>query len=165
MRRLVRWLVGVVAVVGLVAVGFWAGRTALEPPSDPLVEAAPVTYTVANGQVGRTLQFSAVAEWELEPVGVGAVRGVVTTVELDSTSSVGPGDILFTVDLRPVVVAEGVVPSFRDLSQGAKGADVAQLQVLLAGLGFYAGEVDGSFGTGVRTAVRGWQRLLCRGRC
>jgi peptidoglycan hydrolase-like protein with peptidoglycan-binding domain len=67
---------------------------------------------------------------------------------------------LFSVILRPVVVAVGAVPAFRDLSLNVRGPDVAQLQTLLTELGFHEGVVDGVFRVGTRTAVREWQSSL-----
>ena len=152
-------LVLLLAAVGLV--GFWAGRVALEPPSDPLaVDAGPVTYVVESGEVGRSLSFSAVAEWGLVPVGRNGAAGVVTSVEVDAGEVVEPGDVLYRVGLRPVVVAVGSVPMFRDLARGASGDDVVQLQGLLAGLGFYAGEPTGTLNAATESAVRAWQDSL-----
>jgi peptidoglycan hydrolase-like protein with peptidoglycan-binding domain len=149
----------VIALVG--AAGFWAGRVVLVPPEDPLEGGSePITYTVVEGRVGRSLQFATVAEWVLVPLAWNAAFGVVTSVDVSSGDEVGVGDVLYTVNLRPVVVAAGVVPAFRDLSQNATGADVAQLQRFLAELGFYLGEVDGVFRTSTRLAVRAWQESL-----
>ena len=65
--------------------------------------------------------------------------------------------MIYTVDLRPVVAAAGDVPPFRDLTLGARGADVAQLQRFLAVIGHDTGQADGVFDTAVKTAVRAWQ--------
>ena len=152
-------LVVLLAAVGLV--GFWAGRVALEPPEDPLaVDVGPVTYVVDSGEVGRSLSFSAVAEWGLVPVGRNGAVGVVTAVEVDAGELVESGDVLYTVGLRPVVVAVGSVPMFRDLGRGVSGDDVVQLQGLLAGLGFYAGEQTGTLDAATESAVRVWQESL-----
>jgi peptidoglycan hydrolase-like protein with peptidoglycan-binding domain len=159
--RIIRLVLALVLLALAGAAGFWAGRVVLVPPDDPLESGAePVTYTVAEGRVGRSLQFAAVAEWELRPLAWNAAIGVVTSVEVASGDEVGVGDILYAVNLRPVVVAEGVVPAFRDLALNASGADVAQLQALLAELGFYTGDLDGVFRTTTRTAVRAWQASL-----
>jgi len=159
--RSVRVVAGLLVLVAVGAAGFWAGRVVLVPPEDPLEAGAePVTYTVAEGRVGRSLQFAAVAEWELRPLAWNAAFGVVTSVEVSSGDEVVVGETLYSVNLRPVVVAVGVVPAFRDLAQNATGADVAQLQTLLTELGFYTGEVDGVFRTSTRTAVRAWQESL-----
>lgn len=147
---------GVVAVVG-----FWAGRTALEPPADPIDAAGEaVVYAVSVDTVGRSFSFTAIGEWELVPAGRTGGGGTVTGIEVAGGDTVSPGDVLFTVDLRPVVVAEGEVPMFRDLALEATGEDVVQLQAMLAALGFYEGEADGTFGPSTRAAVRRWQDSL-----
>ncbi len=161
MRRFVSALVVTVLVAAAAAAGWWAGRVALEPPADPLAEASgPVTYIVEEGSVGRSLTFTAVATWELVPVGRNAAAGVVTSVEIQPGELVDAGDVVYTVDLRPVVVAEGSVPSFRPLARKTEGPDVAQLQTLLTELGFYHDDIDGSFGRSTRTAVKAWQKAL-----
>jgi Putative peptidoglycan binding domain len=160
MRRSLKVVLAVMSMAVLVAIGWWAASVALEAPEDPLSEPEPVTYTVDVGSVGRSLRFAAVAEWQFEDLARNASSGVVTSIGVDPGAVVSAGDILYTVDLRPVVVAEGVVPAFRDLSLRSAGDDVAQLQGLLGSLGFFEGEADGSFESGVRTAVRAWQKSL-----
>ncbi|MEA2010670.1 MAG: peptidoglycan-binding domain-containing protein [Actinomycetota bacterium] len=160
MRRFARAVVAVAVGVLLVAVGWWAGRAAFVAPEDPLVEAVPVEYAVEIGSVGRSLSFAAVAEWPLVDLGRGAAVGTVTSIDVEPGAAVASGDVLYSVDLRPVVIAEGAVPSFRDLALKAEGPDVAQLQGLLVVEGFFEGEVDGVFGRGTRTAVREWQESV-----
>lgn len=158
--RLVRGVFFGLVAVGLVAIGWWAVSVAVEPPGDPLANREPVTYTVAVDTVGRSFRFSAAASWPFVDLGRNSAVGVVTSIVVDPGQLVAPGDVVYTVNLRPVVVAEGEVPAFRDLGLRTVGADVAQLQVLLADLGFYVGEADGVFDAGVRAAVRRWQVSL-----
>ena len=155
-------VLGLLVVLAVAAgSGFWAGRKVLVAPEDPLADDdGVVTYTVIEGEVGRSLRFAAVAEWDLTPVASNGAAGTVTTVEFSSGDVAGAGDVLYSVDLRPVVVAQGGVPAFRDLSLNAQGSDVAQLQAFLAGLGHFTGEVDGVFRAGTRSAVQEWQRDL-----
>ncbi|MEN8040689.1 MAG: peptidoglycan-binding domain-containing protein [Actinomycetota bacterium] len=160
MRKFLTAFLLIVVGVGLLAVGWWAGRVALSPPEDPLVEAVPLEYTVDVGSVGRALSFVAVAEWPLADLGRGAAHGTVTSIDVEAGVSVSPGDVLYTVGLRPVMVAEGAVPSFRDLSYRSDGPDVAQLQELLAVGGFFEDEIDGVFGRSTRAAVKLWQEGL-----
>ncbi len=156
-----RILFGLLVLAGIAAAGFWAGRVVTQPPEDPTLDTAePLEYVVSTDTVGRTLSFTAIGEWELTPLGRNSAQGVVTTVETSPTDQVSAGDVLYSVDLRPVVVAEGSVPMFRNLGLRAKGPDVAQLQTLLTSLGFYGGEADGSFGSSTRNAVRDWQDSL-----
>lgn len=62
-----------------------------------------------------------------------------------------------TVDLAPIFVVQGPVPSFRALSSGSRGADVRVLQEFLVRQGFDPGVVDGSYGAPTVSAVRSWQ--------
>lgn len=159
--KAIRLMVSLLVVVLVASVAFWAGRTALEPPEDPLANVEdPVTYVVEVGTVGRSLSFTAVADWPLVPAGRQSGSGVVTSVEVTPGRLVDAGDVLYSVDLRPVVVAQGSVPMFRSLGLRDEGTDVAQLQQLLSALEFYSGEVDGVFGGSTRAAVREWQDSL-----
>lgn len=150
----------VLAALVLVAVAgmsFWAGRVAFVPPADPLDEAAVVTYTVAEGVVGRAIPVVASARWTAEPAGTNGAAGVVTTVDIEPGTEVTSGTRLYSVDLRPVFAAAGSVPSFRDLSRGVTGADVAQLEALLVQVGVLTGEPDGRFDAATAAAVSRWQ--------
>ncbi len=160
MTRVLRVVAVLAAVVGLVGVGWWAGREAFVTPEDPLAEAAPVEYTIEVGSVGRSLSFAAVAEWPVVDLARNAAVGTVTSVEVEPGGTVSSGDVVYSVDLRPVVIAEGAVPSFRDLSYKVEGPDVAQLQELLSLGGFFDGAVNGVFGRSTRAAVKAWQDAL-----
>jgi len=160
------WAMGrVVAAIALVSVGaaagFWAGRTVLLPPGDPLEAVAePITYTVAGGELERSLRFAATAEWPLIPLARSAAAGVVTTADLRAGEIASAGQVICTVDLRPIVVAEGDVPAFRDMAPNTVGADVSQLQGLLASRGLTTDDADGVFGPSTLAAVEEWQQEL-----
>lgn len=151
----------IVALLAVAAAGFWAGRVALAPPQDPLAaEVDPVTYEVVEQTLGQSLRFAAVAEWQSRPMGRAGAAGIVTSVDFAPGDAVEAGDVLFTVNLRPVVVAVGGVPAFRDLQFGDAGSDVTQLQALLAVLGFLGADPNGNFDEQTLVAVRAWQRSL-----
>lgn len=160
MGRLLRLLATGLVGAAVFGAGWWAGNEALRSPDDPLADPEPLTYQVDAGTVGRSLRAAAVAERRFEDLARNARSGVVTSVTVDQGAAVAAGDVVYTVDLRPVVVAEGTVPAFRDLARGVRGEDVTQLQGLLAELGFYDGELDGRFGAGLRRAVLDWQESL-----
>lgn len=156
-RRIVT-VVGAVVVLAVVfAAGLWAGRTALAPPQDPLATADPVLYEVKPGSISRELSLSAAASWPVAGTLRSGANGVLTTVDVDSGAPVEDGTRVASIDLAPVFVAQGAVPSFRTLSPGSKGADVTVLQEFLARQGFDPGVVDGSYGTPTASAVRSWQ--------
>lgn len=154
-----RVLVGALIAVGAGAVG-WAGATVLTPAQDVLESTEFTFVEVAPGEIGASITLNTVAEWTPVPVGANQAAGVVTTVEVGPGDEVAQGDVLYTVGLRPVVIAEGKVPAYRAIAQGASGADVAQLQELLIATGHYAGAVDGSAGWSTVAAVRDWQESL-----
>ncbi len=149
------------ALLVAVGAGYWAGRTAMAPPADPLAsDSAPVTYTVVEQTISRSLNFTAVAEWDVQTLPGSGWEGTVTTINFEPGESVAAGRTLFTVGLRPVVVGQGAVPAFRDLSRGIRGADVAQLQELLTTLELFGGPADGVFGESTELAVRAFQRQV-----
>lgn len=152
-------VVSLALVVGGVA-GGWALRTLLGAPP-AVLDAPPYTLvTASEGTVEQSIRLSASARWSPTAVLPNAASGTVTTVKLQNGTTVGAGATLYTVGLRPVVVAAGAIPAFRDLREGDSGADVAQLQRLLAQLGFPSGQADGKFDATVTGAVDRWQRSL-----
>lgn len=158
--RLLRVIIGLTVTVLVFAAGWWAADTAVSPPDDPFEEPGSELFTVPVETVGRSLSFVAVAEWPLESATRVSGPGTVTSVTIELGEVVSPGDTLFTIDLRPVTVAKGPIPSFRDLSLRSEGMDVSQLQAPLAELGYFNHDVDGYFGTATRAAVRDWQDHL-----
>lgn len=160
-RRLpLKWLALTVAVlVAGVGIG-WATATVLTPAEDPLDATAFTTAEAIEGQVGSSFSLNTVAQWSPVPVGSNQSTGVITSVNVEPGQSVSAGTVLFTVNLRPIVIAQGAIPSFQSLSSGMSGADVAQVQSLLAALGFYTYDVDGNFDYVTRLAVQAWQTSL-----
>lgn len=153
----------VLAGVVLVAVGAaaaWAVLTVVRPAEDPLT-ASPFTYVeVTSGEVGSSINLNTVAEWTTVPVGENRAQGVVTAVTVAAGDEVSQGAVLYFVDERPVVIAQGAVPMYRMIGEKAVGTDVAQLQQLLAALGHYDGGADGEAGWGTITAIKAWQKSL-----
>lgn len=155
-RATAAWVAAVVLAAGL---GAWAGRATFEPPSTGAAEAAPVLHTVTEETVGRVQEFPVSATWSTTPLVVGAASGTVTSVKVKPGATAKAGDVLYTVDLRPTVVAQGAVPAFRDLGSGARGADVRQLEMMLVATGHLAASrVDEVFDAATTTAVRAWQK-------
>lgn len=159
-RRRSAWLLGGLGIAAMGAVVGWAAASVLSPAEDPL-EATSFTYvTVAPGEVGSSINLNTVAEWSPVPVGANLASGVVTQVAVAAGEEVSTGSVLYRVNERPVVIAQGTVPAFRAVGNGTAGADAAQVQQLLATLGYYSGPVDGEVGGGTASAIREWQRSL-----
>jgi peptidoglycan hydrolase-like protein with peptidoglycan-binding domain len=142
-----------------VAGGWWAAEATFSRPVSVAADSAPLLYTVQTGTVGRSLSFSAQARWPATPAALNAASGTVTHV-LARGDRLGEGAVLYRVDLRPVVIAQGRVPSFRDLGVGAVGADVEQLERLLSNEVPFPGTVDQEFTEVTKAAVQAWQTQL-----
>jgi peptidoglycan hydrolase-like protein with peptidoglycan-binding domain len=153
----------VVAGIGILAAGAaigWAATTVLTPPRDVLDSTAYTFVEVVDGEVGSSIRLNTVAAWTPILIGSNQARGVVTSVDVAVGQQIDQGSVLYTVNLRPVVVARGDVPAFRALAAGASGADVSQLQTFLTELGYFTGTVDGRFGPGTGRAVKAWQKAI-----
>lgn len=157
-RRIGLWLaVGALCLVTGAGVG-WALALVLTPV-DEVAESEPYTFvTVARGEVGSSIQLKAVAEWKPVPVGTNRAVGVVTAVHAASGDEVEQGSTLYSVNIRPVVVAQGEVPAFRSITLGAEGADVKQVQQMLTARGIYSGVLDGKVGGSTVAAIKRWQQ-------
>lgn len=151
------WVVAFLLGCGL---AWSAGYTTLSRPEVAEGSRAPVLYTVTRGTLQRAVSFTAEASWTSTPAASNSASGTVTTVSVRPGQAIDAGDVLYTADLQPVVAAQGSVPSFRDLSIGATGADVAQLERFLAGTVDFAGTVDEEFTELTAVAVEAWQTQL-----
>lgn len=155
-----RTLVGAAIAVAVAAgAGLgWAGRTLLSAPAPLPRQQAFSVVDATEGVVSRSLRLTAQARWS----GGGSVgnlaEGTITAARISGSTSVKPGQPLYDVDLRAVSVAEGKVPAFRAMTVGTSGADVAQLQGMLRGLGLRTSVPDGRFGVDTARQVRAWQR-------
>jgi Putative peptidoglycan binding domain len=69
-----------------------------------------------------------------------------------------PGQTLFKVDGKPVVLMDGTLPAYRTLRTGiADGSDVRQLERGLALLGYSPGTIDDHYSATTAVAVKAWQ--------
>ncbi|RPI25643.1 MAG: hypothetical protein EHM57_01255 [Actinobacteria bacterium] len=87
--------------------------------------------------------------------------GTITSI-VDDGAIVDHGDVLYEVEGRPVVLLAGTLPAYRTMRQGTSGDDVAQLEQVLADLGF-GGDglvVDGVFDAATAGAVAAWQSAI-----
>jgi peptidoglycan hydrolase-like protein with peptidoglycan-binding domain len=159
-KRWVRWSVSGLLLIAVGGAAGWAAAIVLAPPRDVVGNAGFTFVAVSQGEVGSSLNFNTVAEWTTKPVAANLTGGTVTSVSVVAGQEVTHGTTLYTVNLRPVAIAQGSIPAFRTLQQSAEGADVAQLQQFLATIGTYTGAVDGDFDYNTSQAVRAWQKLV-----
>ncbi|MFG2378783.1 peptidoglycan-binding protein [Streptomyces sp. NPDC048504] len=167
----------VVSAVVLVGAGGWFAGTQVQSPADAAAahqapKAGPVTVAV----VRQSLTASVVATGSVEfasprplslagPVGSGTSAGAdgegaeqrVTKAPVAGTE-IKEGDVLMTVNGRPVFALGGSVPMYRALGPGTSGDDVTQLQKALKRLGFDPGGTSGTYGQGTATAVADWYK-------
>lgn len=158
-RRVVRWLVGLVALLVAVGGAFWAGRVTLQGPTSGQDSGTPAVFAAVTEQtVGKVLNYNVTVTRKRVPVAANSLAGVVTTVSKAGKRQVG--DVLYSVDAVPVRVVEGRFPFYRDLSHGATGSDVAQLRAALRQLGYLALQAGSTFDNATASAVKAWQHSL-----
>ena len=134
---------------------WWAGRALVRPAAVAAATPSQVATVVAkDGTVGQAVTVPGTVSFAAGPSAPAGRDGIVTSVDVTAGAPIMPGEVLATVDLRPVVAFAGVVPAFRDLAAGVRGPDVAQLRAALA---LPAGD---RFDAATTRAVQAWQRGL-----
>ncbi|MGN2368050.1 peptidoglycan-binding protein [Actinotignum sp. UMB0459] len=156
-KRITQILAGVITLLLVAALAFWAGRTTLKPPERiTQTGAETMTVTVTEQNIGRTLTLSTTVERAAQPVAVNQLNGTITSVAADGEFHAG--DTLYTVGNTEVIAAEGSTPFWRPLAEGTEGEDVSQYQRLLATLGYSRTVADGKFGPATTAATKAWQK-------
>lgn len=155
-----RWIAVALTMVALGALCSWAPLSVLRPAVEPLESTGGTYVSVVRGVISESVSLNAVAAWPEILAGINQTSGIVTSIEIEPGEEVAPGATLFTVALRPVVIAQGEVPMFREIADGAVGGDVGQLQVLLKELGHYRDIIDARVGPRTTAAIRRWQGEL-----
>lgn len=141
--------------------GWWGAAQATSPPRIEVPQQATTSVEVIKGTVSVEQAYGVDANWPAEPVGVNSASGSLTSLSLGAMgTSVNVGDIVYSVDLAPVVALTGTVPAFRDLAQGAEGPDVTQLQNYLIAAHYLSGSADGRFGPSTARAADAWSAAL-----
>ncbi|MDD9377678.1 peptidoglycan-binding protein [Streptomyces sp. ZAF1911] len=168
-----RWVV-VVAVGAVIATlgGLGAALLVKSPAQVAADAAAPradvltatVEHRVLTSSVITRGQVVAGQTVEVIPqvsAGVGAARPVITKIRVRPGDTVQPGQVLMEVSGRPVFVLEGNLPVYRDLSPGATGDDIAQVQKALKALGHSsAPDAGGTFGAGTKAALTSFYKAV-----
>lgn len=171
-RKQLGALVGAVVLVGA---GGWIAGTQVRSPADAAAahtapKAGPVTVAVQRQSLTATVVASGSVEFASPrplalagAVVIGAAASAggegaeqrITKAPVAGTK-VKEGDVLMTVNGRPVFALSGSVPMYRALGPGASGDDVKQLQRALRRLGFDPGSISGTYRQGTAAAVTSW---------
>jgi hypothetical protein len=171
-RKQLGALVGAVVLVGA---GGWIAGTQVRSPADAAAahtapKAGPVTVAVQRQSLTATVVASGSVEFASPrplalagAVGTGAsaaAGGEVAEQRITKAPVAGTkvkeGDVLMTVNGRPVLALAGTVPMYRALGPGASGDDVKQLQRALRRLGFDPGSISGTYRQSTAAAVTSW---------
>lgn len=157
-RSVLRRFIGALLVLLIAAATFWAGRVTVRPAeSHEQVPVSQIDVEVVEQELGRVLTLTTTVTRPNTAVASNSLTGVVTSVPSPENSEFDQGDVVYTVGATPVILVEGNMPFWRDLSAGARGPDVAQVQRMLidAGSDLHA---DGNWGSSTTAAVRAWQQ-------
>lgn len=164
-QRLLTLLIVIAVVVLSAAISWLAGsniqspaeaaaRTAAPTPSPILV---PVESRVLSTKIVTrgTARYGLPHTISLVPSSLKPAAGIITTLPAVN-SQLDEGDVLLTSSGRPVFVLQGASPVFRDLSLGASGQDVEQLEQALERLGVDPGPSDGRYDALTAAALTQW---------
>lgn len=132
-----------VATVGAALIfgaGILVAGSGATPAASSTEQPPPTTAEVKGGELSATVALPGALTYQAQADGspysiINQSQGTYT--ELPQPGQVvTPGQVLYRVDDRPVVLLYGSMPAYRTLSAGATGADVAQLNSDLVALGY-----------------------------
>ena len=131
-----------------------AARTA--PPA-PSAITVPVEKKVLSSDVviRGTVRYGAPQSVLLAPSSIRKANPILTSAP-QKGKDLAEGSVAFTASGRPALVLQGAVPAYRDITPGAVGDDVRQLQEALVRLGFRPGRTDGVYDDRTGLAVAAW---------
>ncbi|QKS21826.1 hypothetical protein HUN58_19890 [Curtobacterium sp. Csp1] len=156
----------VAAVLGA-GVAAWSVVTPADSaPASARQTPAPATTTITKGDLTDTKVFSGSLGFDRPVPLPGSATGTVTWLP-EPGKVIARDQPLYAVDEHPVRAMYGSVPLWRDLTRGAEGADVHQLNENLAALGYGVSvddvlTVDGSLGADDIAFVPGEVRVASR---
>lgn len=138
-----------IALVGLSGCQATADRSSDQPRQLPttLIERRAITRTAV---VRASIVAAGGSEFVLGPPGDGPGR--VTAVNVAPGTVLHAGDVLASIDGRPVFVFEGDLQLFRPINPGSEGVDVALVQRALASVGLPVG-AEGTYDAATMSGV------------
>ncbi|MEN8113159.1 MAG: peptidoglycan-binding protein [Actinomycetota bacterium] len=172
-RRWTTWIVAVV-LVAVAAIAIWSTSGSESSATSSTVAALNTVeverttleeITTLDGTLGFVAGDPLVYAGSQDGiVTVAAGTGGTITSLPEEGTTVSEGEILYTVDERPVVVLYGSVPAYRTLnSRTSDGTDVLQLEEALTRLGYNEDEdmtVDSDFTSSTSDAIKELQDVL-----
>jgi peptidoglycan hydrolase-like protein with peptidoglycan-binding domain len=160
-RRWPRVAVAIVVAAGLCAAGAVVVLGGSKAPSRAAVPATRGTVAVERRTLVKRSSQSGTLGYSGKRTVIGRLAGTVTWLP-GAGRVIRRGERLYSLDGLPVVLMYGPQPAYRTLQQGVSlGADVLQLELNLAALGFGSRiTVDGKFTAATAAAVKRWQRSL-----
>jgi peptidoglycan hydrolase-like protein with peptidoglycan-binding domain len=164
-RRIV-FLGYLLAIVAMVAMIGWAVGSRIESPAEAAARTAPPTPSpilvpveqrvLSSKVVTRgTARFGLPQPISIAPSSLKGAPGLISKLPLRN-AQFKEGDVLMSASGRPVMVLQGDVPAYRDLTPGISGEDVRQLEAGLQRLGYDPGHVDGVYDEQTSAAVAKW---------
>ena len=84
-------------------------------------------------------------------------NGRVSQIGIADGDEIAAGDVILSLDGRPVVAVDGEFSFYRTLDVGSDGPDVLQLERILFDAGYDPGNVDRLYTEATRAALRNWQ--------
>lgn len=161
MRRLLAPLAWILIGASMVATWFLVATGSSD--LDDGAEVMPVrTVQVESAVRDATASATLVVSYPTVAVPAQVTGRLTAIASLLPSALPNSGVVWGHVDGRPRILAGSATPFafHRPLAKGAKGEDVVALQTFLADLGYYQGETDGRFGTGLQAALASFRSDL-----
>ncbi|MBP3222405.1 MAG: peptidoglycan-binding protein [Actinomycetaceae bacterium] len=159
MKKYFLRFLAVVSIIILLMLAFLAGKSTVSSVQSSETEKSATLWTVKNESIGSSIRLQASVKSHYTTSNAIGVDGLITSID-NVNSFVLPGDILVSVNLRPVVVAQGDIPLFRSLKDGDTGKDVVQLRKFLCSLGHGKCSTNDVYDSALYSMVKKWQKKL-----
>jgi len=161
-------LVILLAITATLMGGTWLAASRIQSPADAAARTAPpepsqilvpVERRVLSSTVVTrgTARFGLPLPLSIAPSLLKGDAALITTLPRRN-DSLEEGQVVLTASGRPVVILQGNIPAYRDLSPGIVGDDVRQLEEALVRLGFDPGRVDRVYDARTSAAVAAMYR-------
>ena len=168
MKRKTWVLAGATVLAAGTAIGGVLATSSAKQATQTTQEGSANTVKVETGELSAMVSLDGTLTYRAGLDGspysvVNQARGTYTELPLLG-QVISQGQVLYRVNESPVVLLYGSTPSYRTLSAGAAGADVAELNADLVALGYansaQLGSTSAFFGRATTTALEKLQATL-----